>query len=472
MKLSAYLSPSRHGIYYFRWPLPLAESCKRTSVRISLRTRCPDRAGDLARYLASCGRLIRDNSDLARLRQDEIREMVRNFFQRRLKRYVERLNEAGMPDHTLDAMKQEIEFHEDAAGGCDDFSTQILGELIPAFRTSAGLSDAQWTENEDDLLRELRKARRDQLRAALSAAEGREHYSFSDGAKTPPTPREPASAPLGAAINDFMDEHSREWPAKTTNQVRAYLSILLEYFGPDRRLGSITKQDASEVKKVLQALPASRKTKPALKDLPLLEVIQVTGHKTIAPKTINSHIDAFRRFFDWAERHGHSPNKLFEGMKVPKAKNAETERKPFTREQTQLIYNELTKNTSGLVKSESHKWGSLIGLFTGARLNEICQLDIADIQEDDGGWFFDITDEGGNKKRVKANASRRKVPVHSELIRLGLLDFVEARSSKQRLFYDYSYNSNGGYGRNLSRWFNETTFLPKLGIQSGLLVKC
>ncbi|WP_318010150.1 DUF6538 domain-containing protein [Roseovarius carneus] len=55
MKLSAYLSASRHGVYYFRWPLPRAEDHKRSTVRISLRTKCPDRAGDLARHLASCG---------------------------------------------------------------------------------------------------------------------------------------------------------------------------------------------------------------------------------------------------------------------------------------------------------------------------------------------------------------------------------------------------------------------------------
>ncbi|MEO0745540.1 MAG: DUF6538 domain-containing protein, partial [Pseudomonadota bacterium] len=54
--LSSYLSPSRHGIYYFRWPIPSSKEGKRTTVRISLRTRCPDRAGDLARHLASCGR--------------------------------------------------------------------------------------------------------------------------------------------------------------------------------------------------------------------------------------------------------------------------------------------------------------------------------------------------------------------------------------------------------------------------------
>ena len=80
MKLPAYLSPSRHGVWYFRWPLPVADGRRRSSLKISLRTKCPNRAGDLARHLASCGRLVRDNKTLARLRQDQMREVVRSYF--------------------------------------------------------------------------------------------------------------------------------------------------------------------------------------------------------------------------------------------------------------------------------------------------------------------------------------------------------------------------------------------------------
>lgn len=270
-------------------------------------------------------------------------------------------------------------------------------------------------------------------------------------------------------MDDFIAEHSRQWAVKTIGQNRAYLNILVEYFGPDRLLATITKQNASDVKKVLQALPASRNTKPKLKTMPLMQVIKEPGHKKISPKTINSHIQMFKMFFDWAERHGHSPHTLFEGMKVAKAKNSKTERKPFSPEQAQLIYTELTQNPSGLVRKESHKWGMLLGLFTGARLNEICQLDIADVQQDGETWFLNITDEGDENKSVKSQAGRRKVPLHSELIRLGFLDFVTSRNASTRLFPDYSYSTNGGYGRNLGRWCNES-FLPKLGIkQSGLV---
>jgi len=41
MKLSAYLSLSRHGVFYFRWPLPRTDHGYRPTIKISLRTGCP-----------------------------------------------------------------------------------------------------------------------------------------------------------------------------------------------------------------------------------------------------------------------------------------------------------------------------------------------------------------------------------------------------------------------------------------------
>ncbi len=475
MKLSAYLSLSRHGVFYFRWPLPRTDRDCRPMIRISLKTRCPDRAGTLARYLASCGEITRGNKDLARIRQDKLREMVREFFQAQLDQYLEWINNRGLSPRAREDARCEMLDHQ------DHLDSQRLTDMylpIERFKSKMGITDEEWFDSLPNALTELRKGRRDMLQSVLEAVERLDRYSYGEQPAppfpVPSAPPVPASAKLASAIDDFMAEHSRQWPEKTTQQMRAYLDILIEHFGPDRELGRITRQDASDMKKVLQSLPASRNTKPELKSLPLAEVVKATGHKLISPKTINAHIDAFRRLFDWAERHGHSPHKLFEGMKVPKAKDAATERKPFTRDQTRLMFSELTENKKGLIRSESHKWGALLGLFTGARLNEICQLELADIQQEDGVWLLHITDEGDDSnKRVKAKASRRKVPIHAELLRLGFLDFVKSRAGGSRLFPDYSYNRNGGYGRNLGRWFNETSFLPKLGLKSeGVVFHC
>lgn len=469
MITASYLSKSRHGIYYFRWPLPTLSPYLRGSIRLSLRTRCPKQAGDLARFLASCGKVISENRALARLRQDIIREKVAAFFKAQLDQYIDRLNRYGLSKNALADAREEMLDH-DCMVDLEGVNEQYLP--IARFKSKTAVSDADWNDSLPRISLELRKGRRDMLRRVLEAAERLERYSYDDApvfAPAPPAPVLPSSSPLGAAVDDFISEHSRQWQPKTIGQNRAYLNILVEYFGPDRLLATITKQDASEVKKALQALPASRNTKPKLKAMPLMQVIKEPGHKKIAAKTINSHIQMFKMFFDWAERHGHSPHTLFEGMKVRKDKASESERKPFTPEQARLIYTELTENPSGLVRKDSHKWGMLLGMFTGARLNEICQLDIADVKQDGDTWFLNITDEGDDNKRIKSKAGRRKVPLHSELIRLGFLDFVDSRRNGTRLFPDYSYSANGGYGRNLGRWCNES-FLLKLGIKQPGLV--
>lgn len=95
---------------------------------------------------------------MARLRQDEMREMVRSYFAASLDRYVERLNDTGLPDRSIEALRQE------------------LPRLI-------GLTGARWAENEPSLRQEMRKARRDQIRAILSVAESLEGYSFTENTR-------------------------------------------------------------------------------------------------------------------------------------------------------------------------------------------------------------------------------------------------------------------------------------------------
>jgi integrase len=109
-------------------------------------------------------------------------------------------------------------------------------------------------------------------------------------------------------------------------------------------------------------------------------------------------------------------------------------------------------------------------MYTGARLNEIAQIDLADIRQQDGIWFFDLNDEGDDKQ-LKTRASKRKVPIHNELIRFGLLEHVDAlrKQGKQKLFHELPNSVEHGRGRNLGRWFNEK-LLPALNLKTKELV--
>lgn len=273
---------------------------------------------------------------------------------------------------------------------------------------------------------------------------------------------------LSDAIDDFMAEHAPQWSDPMQKKALSYLAVLLEYFGPDRPLSEITRQDAAEMKKVLRDLPANRSTKPETRNLSLTEAIAVPGLKKITGQTASNYIDTFRRFWDWAERHGHAPVALFDCMKIAKAKQATPARRSYTKSEMQILYTELAENRRGLAKNEDYKWGALLGLYTGARLREVAQLDKADIRCEDGIWYIDVNGDGQNKS-LKTAAAKRRVPIHSDLIRLGFLDWVATKREGQRLFLSLTYNVKEGYGRKLGRWFN-TVLLPGLSLKESGLV--
>jgi hypothetical protein len=96
MKLSAYVTQSRHGIFYFRWPVPLVENrTQRATVRLSLRTRCPKRAGRIARYLASSTQSLWPAGIPTQMRQDELRAHILAFFKAHLAKYIDRIGANG-----------------------------------------------------------------------------------------------------------------------------------------------------------------------------------------------------------------------------------------------------------------------------------------------------------------------------------------------------------------------------------------
>ncbi len=120
--------------------------------------------------------------------------------------------------------------------------------------------------------------------------------------------------------------------------------------------------------------------------------------------------------------------------------NAEpTERLPFSVEELNLIFS-LPIYCAGerllACGGEAAFWLPLIGLFAGARLEEIGQLLVTDIRWEEGTDYFDITDideeaerlgRGNAEKKAKTAASRRRIPVHPVLVELGFLDYAVRR---------------------------------------------
>jgi integrase len=134
-------------------------------------------------------------------------------------------------------------------------------------------------------------------------------------------------------------------------------------------------------------------------------------------------------------------------------------RKPFSIEDLKSIFaspvfTQADRPTGGA--GEAAYWLPLLGLFTGARLNEIGQLRVSDVKTEDGVTFLHFTDAGEGQQLKKGGKSRKRVPVHGELVRLGFLRYVEQmkESKSDCLFPDLQADSNGHLTGRWSKWFN------------------
>ena len=142
--------------------------------------------------------------------------------------------------------------------------------------------------------------------------------------------------------------------------------------------------------------------------------------------TVDGDTSTLGRFFEWAKRDGHYPN-----IELPtqgQTQLSKTEREKQAKGADRFTLDELKRIFDVKIFTQENTkphefWMPLMALFTGARIEELAQLHLADIHYQDKVLIFDINDLG--VKKVKTNASKRKVPVHPALVELGLLDYLK-----------------------------------------------
>jgi len=97
-------------------------------------------------------------------------------------------------------------------------------------------------------------------------------------------------------------------------------------------------------------------------------------------------------------------------------------------------------------------------------LEEFAQLRRGDLGQSEGIWYLQITDEGG--RQLKNEQSRRQVPLHHELIRVGFLDYVAGATAgpQDQVFPDLK---PGGADRKLGYYFSKqfSTYRGAIGVR-------
>jgi len=186
----------------------------------------------------------------------------------------------------------------------------------------------------------------------------------------------------------------------------------------------------------------------------------------LSPRTVQEKCLAFlKAILNWAVNNGYIDHSPASGLNVARPKVENTARLPYSVDDLNKIFRMPIYTTGERPKAgggEAAKWIPLLALFTGARLEELGQLHVADVKETEGIQYLDMTtvDEG---KRYKTRSSRRKIPIHSELIRLGFMAYVEERrkAGDQRLFPEVR-SSNESVTAAWSKWWGH--YVRKHGI--------
>ncbi|WP_171996218.1 site-specific integrase [Klebsiella pneumoniae] len=243
----------------------------------------------------------------------------------------------------------------------------------------------------------------------------------------------------GSRIEQILDElrgirkYAKETPAadlpQSTHfnfpgQVQSCPSLLkmrdqyILQFSEKRKLTTLSKMN----KAVEVLLSHLRK-----RDIPLKDINRtiVTGwldklKSEKAPQTIQNYISALAQIWDLARNRYHDApqDNPWRGHGL-EAKSSKVSYEVFT-------HAELAKVFAAMEGDEEMKAVTLIGMYSGMRLNEICSLQVGNIREIEGILCFEVT-EG------KTKSAARIIPVHSRII--DLLESLIQKPHNGFLFY-------------------------------------
>lgn len=270
-----------------------------------------------------------------------------------------------------------------------------------------------------------------------------------DKAPTIPSETSKSGSKLSDCIDLYLSTKKLDNVAeKTLGRYTARLKLLLNIL-KDKDINSYTRDDALSFKSTLVQLPPNINNNPKYKDKSIKQIIAM-GDTPIGVHTVNDTFKVISGFFDWLVLNEKAQKNSFTKLNVKKDVKASEERKAFTRNDLAKIFRVEAINRSS--KDAWHYWLPYLGLYTGARINELCQLYTDNVKKVDGIWCLDINADKPDQK-LKSKSSWRVIPLHHKLIELGFIEYVQGLSNGL-VFPTLKHLPQDGYGKYPSKWFS------------------
>jgi integrase len=275
------------------------------------------------------------------------------------------------------------------------------------------------------------------LKALVTATSKQAQRHQGEVVDTPPDPG-PMNAPvkadpggeltLSGLFDKWKDEKRGSLPETTLKDFGVYVRRFLELHG-DLPLSLITKAHVRDYKDAMLKLPSVVRLPHKYRGLTVPELLELAEKlpdlERLSARTVNDKaLGAVGAVLSWGEDNGYLENNPARRVKVSQGVRGKAVG-PYSADELNLIFRFPVFTTGERPRGgagEAAKWLPLLALFTGARLQELGRLQVEDIRQEWDVLFFDLTTAG-----TKTESSKRNVPVHPELVRLGLLDYLEAR---------------------------------------------
>lgn len=270
--------------------------------------------------------------------------------------------------------------------------------------------------------------------------------------QTPPASPLHDSELLSAVVDEYCANQISEgcWTEKTERENRSIFSLWIRIVG-DQPIKGYGHEQHRKYKATLSKLPPNLNKSPKYRGKTIEQILALNAPPA-ALNTINKNLVRISALFDWAITYDFAEANPAEGKTIKNPNRARDERKLFEAEDLELLFDSSEYQNAGHRHPYQH-WLPLLALYTGARLNELCQLHLNDFDVIDGVQVIRISDNSDDK-RVKTKAARREIPVHSKLIELGLIERVNTlrNAGQTRLFPELKLRRDG-YGHTASKWF-------------------
>jgi integrase len=253
------------------------------------------------------------------------------------------------------------------------------------------------------------------------------------------------------ALDKYLTYKRSHVTEKTAMAAYLKCKVVLELSGK-LSINQIRRPDAERIRQLLSQYPTNIKKHDVFAGLSGLEAIEKNsevGLPTLSNSSVKDYFQKASSFFTWCEQMEYCDINPFKAFRFTSDKKISEAKSAYTPTQLSTIFSSEIY-TRLKFRHNYQYWLPLLARYTGARLNELCQLYVCDVIQIDNLWLIDINDSQP-KQRLKNLNSRRKVPLHPVLIKLGFIDFIKSLKTP-RIFPELKHERDG-YGTSASKWY-------------------